>query len=52
MDKNVLDRAFEMIENIVKEPVIGEVYTVKVVKIEDFGAFFTIKSFALLYVFL
>ena len=39
MDKNVLDRAIEMIENIVKEPVIGEVYTVKVVKIEDFGAF-------------
>lgn len=39
MNKDVLDKAIEMIENIVKEPVIGEVYTVKVVKIEDFGAF-------------
>ncbi len=39
MSKDVLDTAISMIENIVKEPVIGEVYTVKVVKIEDFGAF-------------
>ena len=39
MNKDVLDKAIAMIENIVKEPVIGEVYTVKVVKIEDFGAF-------------
>ncbi len=35
----VLDRAIGMIENIVKEPEIGEVYTVKVVKVEDFGIF-------------
>ena len=39
MSAQVLDKAIEMIENIVKEPVIGEVYTVKVVKLEDFGAF-------------
>ena len=38
-DYAVLDKAIEMIENIVKEVEIGEVYTVKVVKIEDFGAF-------------
>ena len=34
-----MSKAIGMIENIVKEPVIGEVYTVKVVKIEEFGAF-------------
>ena len=39
MSASVLDKAISMIENIVKEPVIGEVYTVKVVKLEDFGAF-------------
>ncbi|MBR4178975.1 MAG: polyribonucleotide nucleotidyltransferase [Bacilli bacterium] len=39
MNKDVLDRAISMIEDIVKEVEIGEVYTVKVVKIEDFGAF-------------
>ena len=39
MDKNVLDKAISMIEDIVKEVEIGEVYTGKVVKIEDFGAF-------------
>ena len=39
MDKKVLDKAIAMIENIVKEVEIGAVYTVKVVKIEDFGAF-------------
>ena len=39
MNKEVLDKAISMIENIVKEPEIGAVYTVKVVKIEDFGAF-------------
>ncbi len=39
MDNNVLDKAISMIENIIREPEIGEVYTVKVVKIEDFGAF-------------
>ena len=39
MNKEVLDKAISMIENIVKEPEIGAVYTVKVVRIEDFGAF-------------
>ena len=39
MNKEILDKAISMIENIVKEPVIGEIYTVKVVKLEDFGAF-------------
>jgi len=39
MDNNVLDKAISMIENIIREPEIGEVYTAKVVKIEDFGAF-------------
>jgi len=39
MDKNVLDRAIKMIEDITKEVEIGKVYTVKVVKIEDFGVF-------------
>ena len=38
-DYAVLDKAIEMIENIVKEVEIGEIYTVKVVKIEDFGVF-------------
>ena len=39
MNKDVLDKAIAMIENIVKEVELGEVYTVKVTKIEDFGAF-------------
>ena len=39
MNKEILDKAIAMIENIVKEVEIGEIYTVKVVKIEDFGAF-------------
>ena len=39
MDKDILDRAIKMIEDITKEVEIGQVYTVKVVKIEDFGAF-------------
>ena len=39
MDKNILDRAIKMIEDITKEVEIGQVYTVKVVKIEDFGVF-------------
>ena len=39
MNKEILDKAISMIENIVKEVEIGAVYTVKVVKIEDFGAF-------------
>ena len=39
MNKDVLDRAIKMIEDIVKDVEIGAVYTAKVVKIEDFGAF-------------
>ena len=39
MNKDVLDKAIKMIEDIVKDVEIGAVYTVKVVKIEDFGAF-------------
>ena len=39
MNKEVLDKAIKMIEDIVKDVEIGAVYTVKVVKIEDFGAF-------------
>ena len=39
MNQEVLDKAIGMIEDIVKEVEIGAVYTVKVVKIEDFGAF-------------
>ena len=39
MNKDVLDRAISMIEDIVKDVEIGKVYTVKVVKLEDFGAF-------------
>ena len=39
MNKDVLDKEISMIENIVKEPEIGEIHTVQVVKIEDFGAF-------------
>ena len=35
----VLDKAVSMIEDIIKEVEIGEVYTVKVVSVEDFGAF-------------
>lgn len=39
MNKEVLNKAIKMIEDIVKDVEIGAVYTVKVVKIEDFGAF-------------
>ena len=39
MKKEVLDKAVGMIEDIIKEAKIGEVYTVKVVKVEEFGAF-------------
>lgn len=38
-DYDVLDKAFDMIEQIVKEVEVGETYTAKVVKIEDFGCF-------------
>lgn len=39
MNKDVIDKAVAMIEDITKDVEIGAVYTVKVVKIEDFGAF-------------
>ncbi len=39
MSYDVLDKACSMIEEIIKEPVIGEIYTVKVINVEDFGAF-------------
>ena len=38
-DKAKNEKTQQMILDIVKEVEIGEVYTVKVVKIEDFGAF-------------
>ncbi|ABR47913.1 Polyribonucleotide nucleotidyltransferase [Alkaliphilus metalliredigens QYMF] len=38
-DQESSRRAVEMIELIVKDPVVGEVYTGKVIKIMDFGAF-------------
>lgn len=38
-DDAILDRAMSMIEAIVREVEIGKVYTGKVVKVEDFGAF-------------
>ena len=39
MNKDVIDKAVAMIEDITKDVEIGAVYTVKVVKIEDFGVF-------------
>ncbi len=38
-DYDVIDRAKEMISNIVREAKVGEVYTAKVVRIQKFGAF-------------
>ena len=38
-DQAILDKAMSMIEEIVKEVEIGEIYTGKVVKVEDFGCF-------------
>ncbi|MBS4539401.1 polyribonucleotide nucleotidyltransferase [Clostridium sp. D2Q-11] len=38
-DQASAKKALEMIENIVKDPVVGEVYTGKVIKIMNFGAF-------------
>ncbi len=34
-----IDEAIKIIENLTREPVVGEVYPVRVVKIVDFGAF-------------
>ena len=39
MNKEIIDKTLEMIKNVVKEVEIGEVYTGKVVKVEDFGCF-------------
>ena len=38
-DYAIIDKTYEMIENIVKEAEVGKIYTGKVVKIEDFGCF-------------
>lgn len=38
-DQEILDKAFSMIEDIIKEVEIGKIYTTKVVKVEDFGCF-------------
>ncbi|MYJ86264.1 MAG: S1 RNA-binding domain-containing protein, partial [Rhodobacteraceae bacterium] len=38
-DGNALEKASSMIEEIVAVPVVGKIYTGKVVKIMDFGAF-------------
>lgn len=34
-----INKAIEIIENLTREPVVGQIYHVKVVKIVDFGAF-------------
>ena len=34
-----INKAIEIIENLTREPVVGQIYLVKVVKIVDFGAF-------------
>lgn len=39
---NACKQALKMIEDIVKEPEVGEIYTGKVVKLMDFGAFVNI----------
>ena len=38
-DQKIINEAKELIENIVKEVEVGEIYTGKVVKVEDFGCF-------------
>ena len=38
-DYAVIDKAIELIENVVKEVEEGQIYTAKVVKIEPFGCF-------------
>ena len=38
-DKEIIEKTKEMILNIVREPEEGKLYTVKVVKVEDFGCF-------------
>ena len=39
MDKDIIDKTREMIENVAKEVEIGKIYTGKVVDIHDFGCF-------------
>ena len=39
MDKDIIDKTREMIENIAREVEIGKIYTGKVVDIHDFGCF-------------
>ena len=39
MDKEVIDKTRQMIENITKEVETGKIYNAKVVKVEDFGCF-------------
>ena len=38
-DKNMLNKAKEMIENIIRDAKVGEIYEGKVTRIEKFGAF-------------
>ena len=38
-NKEIIQKTREMIENIVREPEEGKIYTAKVVKVEEFGAF-------------
>ena len=38
-DQEIINKTKEMIENVVKEVEVGKIYDVKVVKVEDFGAF-------------
>lgn len=38
-DMDIINKAKEMIEEIVREPEIGKMYTVKVLNVESFGAF-------------
>ena len=38
-DKEIIEKARKMIEDVVKEVEVGKVYDAKVVKIEDFGCF-------------
>lgn len=38
-DRNIINKTAEMIKSIVREPEEGEIYSVKVVKVEDFGCF-------------
>ncbi len=38
-DQEVIDRTADMIKDVIKEAVEGEIYPAKVVKVEDFGCF-------------